>query len=77
MKELKRVGQMMSNVLFNLSQDERFTPEERILFKDLQKKWDAAQQSEQPTLLQCDFTDCHEPVHSILCKEHYYESQIS
>ena len=36
---------------------------------------DAAQQGVQPTLLQCDFTDCQEPVHSMLCKEHYYESQ--
>lgn len=40
-KELEVVGQLMSNVFFNWSQQERFTPEERKMMKSLQTKWDA------------------------------------
>ena len=31
--------------------------------------------SVQPTLLQCDFTDCNEEVRHIMCSRHYDESQ--
>jgi hypothetical protein len=39
-KELEAVGELMSNVFFNWSQQERFTPEERKMMKDLQTQWD-------------------------------------
>jgi len=50
MKDLLLVGQKMSNVFFNWSQDkERFTVDERALMKLLQRQWDAAQHSVQRT----------------------------
>jgi hypothetical protein len=39
-KELGTVGELMSNVFFNWTQQERFTPEERKMMKELQKQWD-------------------------------------
>jgi len=39
-KKLNSVGELMSNVFFNWSQQERFTPEERKMMKDLQRQWD-------------------------------------
>lgn len=39
-KELEEVGELMSSVLFNFSQQERFTPEERKMMKYLQRQWD-------------------------------------
>lgn len=35
----------------------------------------AAQQSVQPTLLRCDFTNCQEEVRHVMCSRHYDESQ--
>ena len=40
LKEREQIGELMSNVFFNWSQQERFTTEERKLMKDLQTKWD-------------------------------------
>lgn len=34
------IGNKMSNVFFNWSQHDRFTPEERAMMKDLQTQWD-------------------------------------
>jgi hypothetical protein len=36
----EEIGALMSNVFFNWSQQERFTPEERKMMKDFQEKWD-------------------------------------
>src|SRR5690349_20639761 len=36
----KQAGELMSNVFFNWSQQDRFTADERKLMKDLQKQWD-------------------------------------
>lgn len=38
----KVVGQQMSNVFFNWTQQERFTEDERRMMKELQTKWDDA-----------------------------------
>jgi len=37
----KYAGELMSNVFFNWSQQDRFTDDERKMMKELQKKWDA------------------------------------
>jgi hypothetical protein len=42
LKEYKVAGSLMSNVFFNWSQQERFTPDERKLMKDLYQRWDSA-----------------------------------
>jgi len=39
-KKIELAGELMSNVFFNWSQQERFTPEERNMMKDLQSQWD-------------------------------------
>lgn len=36
------IGELMSNVLFNFAQQDRFTQDERKMMKALQAKWDAA-----------------------------------
>lgn len=38
--ELLAIGQKMSNVFFNFSQQDRFTAEEKKTMKDLQMQWD-------------------------------------
>ena len=38
----KTIGEKMANVFFNLSQQERFTEDERRMMKQLQTKWDNA-----------------------------------
>jgi hypothetical protein len=42
MKKLKEIGNLMSNVFFNWSQQDRFTLSERRMMKSLQAQWDAA-----------------------------------
>jgi hypothetical protein len=42
MNELLRIGELMSNVFFNWSQQERFTADEKKMMKSLQVQWDAA-----------------------------------
>ena len=38
-------AQMMSNVFFNWSQQDRFTEGERQMMKDLQKQWDDSRET--------------------------------
>lgn len=40
-KKLKEAGNLMSNLLFNWKQQDRFTKEERELLESLQVQWDA------------------------------------
>jgi hypothetical protein len=42
MDEIVRIGNRMSNVFFNWSQQDRFSPDERRMMKELQKEWDDA-----------------------------------
>jgi len=45
------IGNKMSNVFFNWAQHERFTPEEKMMMKDLQTQWDESR----PTKRAADF----------------------
>src|SRR5690242_7982009 len=38
-KRFQKIGDMMSNVFFNWSQQDRFKPEERTMMKNLQEAW--------------------------------------
>lgn len=49
MNKLLEIGQLMSNVLFNWKQQDRFNREERKMMESLQVQWDAAEkQVKQP-----------------------------
>lgn len=45
-EQLRRIGELMSNVFFNWSQNkERFTDDERSMMKSLQTQWDATRRA--------------------------------
>lgn len=41
LEKLTRIGSMMSNILFNLEQDDRQAVRDRLRMKELQQEWDA------------------------------------